>query len=134
LVLPEEKRWLNCSTFVLTVFKSAGPRLIDASGWPDRPEEDRAWQAQLVEWLSKEASPEHIARVSRDIGRARIRPEETSGACLEESLPTHFEQCEPNGKAIMQYLDKESIIPPRPTRTHQSGENDLARPEHVHSE
>ena len=99
LLLPEERKWLNCSTFVLTVFKSAGPKLIDPSGWPDRPEEDRAWQATLVRWLWPEAGCRHIKRVLPDIGRARIRPEERVGACLEDDLPAHFPQCEPNGKA-----------------------------------
>ena len=82
LLAPEEKKWLYCSTFVLAVFKSAGPKLIDPTGWPDRPDEDSEWQAQLVAWLRSVATPEHIRRVEGDVGKARIRPEETAGACL----------------------------------------------------
>ena len=105
LRLPEARRWLNCSTFVLTVFKSAGPKLVDPADWPDRPEEDRRWQAKLVHWLWPEAGCRHIKRVLPDIGRARIRPEETTVACLEVELPAHFRQCEPNGKTVLSVLD-----------------------------
>ena len=74
LRVPEERRWLNCSTFVLTVFKSAGPKLVDPSDWPDRPGEDRQWQAKLVRWLRPEAGCRHIKRVLPDIGRAGFAP------------------------------------------------------------
>jgi hypothetical protein len=113
LRVPEERRWLNCSTFVLTVFKSAGPKLVDPTGWPDRPEEDRRWQAKLVRWLWPEAGCRHIKRVLPDIGRARIRPEETTGACLEDELPATFGRCEPNGKVILNVLDSNSQVTPR---------------------
>jgi hypothetical protein len=113
LRLPEERRWLNCSTFVLTVFKSAGPKLVDPTGWPNRPEEDRRWQAKLVRWLWPEAGCRHIKRVLPDIGRARIRPEETTGAYLEAELPAFFGQCEPNGKVILSLLDGTTRVAPR---------------------
>jgi hypothetical protein len=103
----------NCSTFVLTVFKSAGPKLVDPSDWPDRPEEDRQWQAKLARWLWPEAGCRHIKRVLPHIGRARIRPEETTGACLEGEIPANFRQCEPNGKIVLSVLDGTTRVAPR---------------------
>lgn len=108
-MIPEERRWLNCSTFVLTVFKSAGVSLVRAGEWPERPEEDSEWQEKLTMWLRKAASPEHVARVRQDIGKARIRPEETIGSCLESELPAGFRRCERNGKALIERM--RSAIP-----------------------
>jgi hypothetical protein len=113
LMIPHDRKWLNCSTFVLTVFKSAGIPLIDASVWPARPDEDREWQAKLVEMLQNRASLEHIEKVRPDIGKARIRPEETAGSCLEDHLPARFEQCEQNGKILLELIDGQRSLPPR---------------------
>jgi hypothetical protein len=110
LKLPEDRRWLNCSTFVLTVFQSAGPRLIDPIGWPDRPDEDRVMQRQLIHWLWPAAGCKHIKRQLSAIGRARVRPEETAGACLEDILPARFGECEPNGKFVLALLDGEVTL------------------------
>jgi hypothetical protein len=96
-----------------TVFKSAGPRLIDPAGWPVRAEEDRQWQSQLVKWLWPKSGCRHIKRVLPGIGRARIRPEESTGAGLEDELPARFEQCEPNGKAILGLNGGHLSLPPR---------------------
>ena len=77
LRLPEERKWLNGSTFVLTVFKSAGPKLVDPADWPDRPEEDRRWQAKRVQWLWPEAGCRYIRRsypTSAEPGFAPRRP------------------------------------------------------------
>jgi hypothetical protein len=112
LRLPEERKWRNCATFVLTVFKAAGPRLVDPSDWPARPEEDRQWQAKLVRWLWPEAGGRHIKRILPDIGRARIRPEETTGACLEDESPAVFRQCKPNGRIVLSVLDGRTRVPP----------------------
>ena len=106
LKLPEERKWLNCSTFVLTVFQSAGPKLIDPMGWPDRPDEDREMQRQLIKWLWPEAGCKHVKRLIPDVGRARIRPEETAGACLEDELPALFSECERNGKIVVGLVDR----------------------------
>src|SRR5205823_2075618 len=106
LVFPEGTGWLNCSTFVLTVFASAGPSLVDPRGWPARPREDAPWQAQLVKMVAghPRATREHIRRIRKDVGRARIRPEEAAGATLERDLPAPFDRCEPNGKVILELM------------------------------
>ena len=102
-----DDKGLNCSTFVLTIFSSAGPRLIDTSNWPKRPE-DKAWHEKLVKFLeSTDASPAHIKRVKKDIGCARIRPEEVAGACLEEVPPyAKFQACELNGQYVVAEIVK----------------------------
>ena len=101
---------MNCSTFVLTVFQSAGPKLIDPIGWPDRPDEDRKMQRQLIQWLWPEAGCKHIKRLMPDVGRARIRPEETAGACLEDELPAQFSECERSGKIVVSLIDGQLAV------------------------
>jgi hypothetical protein len=110
LILPEDRRWLNCSTFVLTVFKSTGPAILDAEDWPARPIQDRDWQIQLAKWLWKRSDCKHIKRILPGIGRARIRPEEAAGACLEDELPARFEQCEPNGQVVLELIDGKTSV------------------------
>ena len=47
-----------------------------------------------------------------------IRPEETTGACLEDDLPAPFGRCEPNGRVILKVLDGKTHagarVPPAP--------------------
>lgn len=94
---------LNCATFVLAVFRSAGNPLIDATGWPaDRPG-DRERQTQYVEFL-RQRDVDHADVVEAEIGTPRIRPEEAAGACLEDDLPAGFAQCEPNGRYVLQEM------------------------------
>lgn len=108
LFFPENTGWLNCSTFVLTVFASAGSALVDPKGWPARPQEDSLWQAKLVGMVARhpKVTPEHVRRIRRDVGTARIRPEETAGAALEDELPAPFNQCEPNGQVILELMSR----------------------------
>jgi hypothetical protein len=108
MLLLKEGKGLNCSTFVLTVFQSAGPRLINKDGWPKR-DSDKSWQKHLVEMLSKRAPAWHTRRVAKDIGCARIRPEEVAGACLEDVLPAQpaaFAACERNSLIVIDALQK----------------------------
>jgi hypothetical protein len=104
MLLLREGKGLNCSTFVLTVFKDAGPLLINMQGWKKR-DSDRPWHKTLIKILiGKGASRQYVKRVANDIGCARVRPEEVAGACLEPSLPADFEQCEPNGLVVIEAL------------------------------
>ena len=113
LSLSEEKKWLNCSTFVLTVFRSAGPTIVDSGDWPARPKEDRDWQITLAKWVWLNSDCKHMARILPGVGKARIRPEETTGACLEDVLPAGFHQCEHNGQAILKLIDHQLEPLPR---------------------
>lgn len=106
VLLLHEGKGLNCSTFVLTVFESAGPKLLTKVGWEKR-ESDKSWQRFLVNLLRSHNAPlTYVKRVAKDIGCARVRPEEVAGACLERDLPANFSQCEPNGLAVISELAK----------------------------
>ena len=97
---------LNCSTFVLVVFKSARIPLIDFTDWPSRAEDAQAHEL-LIRWLEETQPPAeqaHMEAVRREIGCVRARPEEVAGACLCR-LPARFEQAEPAGKVILGTLD-----------------------------
>jgi hypothetical protein len=100
---------LNCATFVLTVFRSAGTLLVDTTTWiiresPER-EVDVSAQSRFVSQLArKPQTREQAERVRSEIGGPRIRPEEVAGACLEDDLPVGFSQCRANGQYILQAL------------------------------
>jgi hypothetical protein len=107
LVLPAGATGMNCATFVLHVFRSAGAPLIDASGWPARLS-DRPRQEGLVATLGGSPDPgqrSQAALISPEVGCPRIRPEEVVGAALEDTLPATFDHCEPNGRLMGALLD-----------------------------
>jgi hypothetical protein len=105
VVLTKNGNGLNCSNFVLVVFLTTGISLIDFATWRQRAE-DADWHRYLVQQLEEHgASGEHIEAVRSEIGCARVRPEETAGASIEDALPATFEQCELNGRRIMEVLD-----------------------------
>lgn len=103
VVLTDGGNGLNCATFVLVFFQSYGWPLIDLQGWQQRPE-DAAWHAQLVAWVGIK-DQKQADLISSEIGCARVRPEETAGACLEEITPACFVQCTANGKYILSVID-----------------------------
>ena len=108
ILLLKEGKGLNCSTFVLSIFHSAGPSLITKDGWPKRAS-DKSWQKFLVKLLSARAPTWYTRRVAKDIGCARVRPEEVAGACLEDTLPTAptaFVACERNSMVVIDALQK----------------------------
>jgi hypothetical protein len=100
-----DNKGLNCSTFVLAVFKHAGPGLVAIGGWPQRAS-DKTWHRQLVRILRLKAPRWHADRVEKDVGCARVRPEEVAGACLEEDLPATHRQCIPNGVVVRQHATR----------------------------
>jgi hypothetical protein len=102
VVLTKGGAGLNCSTFVLVVFQSYGWPLVSLAGWQQRPE-DAAWHARLVAWVARK-DPAQAALIQLEIGCARVRPEETAGACLEDVLPACFSQCVANGAHILRAI------------------------------
>ena len=104
LSLPSGKG-LNCSTFVLVLFKSAQFPLIDFSGWPEREEDVRAHK-ELIRLLRDNQPPSeqgHIAAVENEVGCIRARPEEVAGSCLCR-LPARFGNAKSAGQAILEKL------------------------------
>lgn len=103
VVLTDGGNGLNCATFVLVFFQSYGWPLIDLQEWRERPE-DAAWHTQLVAWVENSDSA-HANLIRSEIGCARVRPEETAGACLHENPPACFYQCVANGQYILSEID-----------------------------
>jgi hypothetical protein len=103
VVLTKGGAGLNCATFVLVFFQSYGFPLVNLSTWQLRPE-DGAWHKNLVRFVNS-TDPVQANLIRSEIGCARVRPEETAGACLEGNLPCEFAQCEANGQYILQVLD-----------------------------
>jgi hypothetical protein len=107
LVLPGTATGMSCSTFVLHLFRSSGNPLLDVTGWPAGRPGDRERQEELVRWMEATPSPAYQAQASRirgQIGCPRVRSEDVAGGCLEDELPARFEQCDPNGRAILAML------------------------------
>lgn len=44
---------------------------------------------------------EFVRKIAPDVTAIRIRPEETAGSCLSDSLPVAFKECESYGKAVL---------------------------------
>jgi len=106
ILLEKEGKGLNCVTFALAVFEHAGPGLINTDGWPKRPE-DVPWHKRLVLQLLAQGVPRwYVKKVAKDIGCVRVRPEEATGACLEDNLPATFVQCQPNGIFVRGVISK----------------------------
>lgn len=82
---------LTCATFVIAIFEWAGVPLIDISTWQARAEDEQAQRA-LVEVLrgSRDATPEHIVAVEREIGCIRVRPEEVAASSTLPERPLNF--------------------------------------------
>jgi hypothetical protein len=105
LTLPNGKG-LSCSTFVMSLFRSARLPLVDTTDWPlDRPS-DRAFQELLLHVLERTgADPDHVAAVRAELGCARIRPEEVAGAALFSVLPVRHPDAEVAGRVLVERLD-----------------------------
>jgi hypothetical protein len=108
VVLAKEGKGLNCTTFVLSFFRSYGVFLVDFDTWETRASDlDR--HKSLVERVAKGVGPyppdpAHAALIESEPGCARVRPQEAAGACLEDSMPVAFKVCEANGQYVMQQL------------------------------
>lgn len=75
--IPSGASGLTCATFVAAVLDAAGVKVIDETTWPEGRAGDREWQQEVVRLLkSHRADPQHVEAVEREIGCARIRPEE----------------------------------------------------------
>lgn len=98
---------LNCSTFVLLVFERVGCKLVDASTWDERDakrrSEDEGVQKAIVSELTKSA-PEHAARLERDVGCTRFRPEEIAAASGMGLLPVRYADAEPAGRIVLKAM------------------------------
>ena len=115
---------LNCSTFILTIFHSVNLGLVNENTWKARPEDEIIF-TQLRDYLkshiekhfsNKKDHAEHVRKVAPDVKSIRIRPEETAGACLEDTYPVSYERCAPNGRELVKEISSRQSTPPRSSK------------------
>lgn len=103
---PPLGKGLTCATFITAILGSLGFRLIDLVGWEDRTD-DQKFQSMIVETLkSTGAGEDHVEGAARDIGVARQRPEEVTGAATDTPWPVGFARAEDLGKEVLEDLAK----------------------------
>lgn len=110
LVMPGSATGMSCATFVVHVFRSAGNEIVDPTDWPRATARagDVERQEQLIRMMEQNPSPEYqrqADRIRSQRGCPRIRPEDVAGACLEDSLPARFAQCDRNGRLLLGVID-----------------------------
>lgn len=101
---------LSCATFVLAILRSAGHKLIDATGWPRAVGDDKSGQIQFVNMLLDSRNPDAQKQgriVNSEIGTPRIRPDHVSGACLEthSTWPIRHAVCDRNAATVVSQLE-----------------------------
>lgn len=97
---------LTCATFILAVLRTYKYVLLDASSWPDRPE-DRQWEQTILDYLANRASDEHIDAVKKDVGARRFRPDEVVGAAtlLDDLWPVSYESAREIADRVIKDLE-----------------------------
>jgi hypothetical protein len=108
----EDDRGLNCSSFVLVVFGSVGVELVDEGSWKPREDDEHRFRGLWCQLLGsvrnrygnnpnlRQIREGHVRKIAPDVTAVRVRPEETAGACLSESLPVGFQECEAHGETV----------------------------------
>ncbi len=108
-----DDRGQNCSSFVILLFRSVQVTLVQAETWPNRPDDEDRYREllfQLREYVrikyvndpeERHIHEEFVRKIAPDVTAIRIRPEETAGSCLSDSLPVAFEKCEAYGKVVL---------------------------------
>lgn len=81
---------LTCATFILAVFESKGIYLLNRDAWQTR-DDDEEWQNQIMDLLSRRASPEHIEAMKSNLGDVRFRTEEVTAGFISDAAPLNFE-------------------------------------------
>ena len=95
------------------LFRSVQVTLVQAETWPNRPDDEDRYRellCQLLEYVrikyandpeERRIHEEFVRKIAPDVTAIRIRPEETAGSCLSDSLPVAFKECESYGKAVL---------------------------------
>ncbi len=82
---------LTCTTFVMAIFDWANLPLLLRESWKVR-DEDIVAQGKLVEFLRRDATPEHVKAVELEVGSLRFRSEEAAAATGFLERPVTFEE------------------------------------------
>jgi len=121
LGLTEHARGFTCSTFVVALFRSSRNPLVHEITWPRRADEaDVASRQAVLDMWRGSGRPELVARareIAPTITTMRIRPEQVSGACLQQALPVGFRRANANGQIVLDAFDRQfgppsSLRPP----------------------
>ena len=106
---------LTCSTFVLTLFESAGIPLADLTRWIARPGDDEQHRILIekmrngIPGFAPPAAAEHVARIEASLPCIRFRPVEAVAAALANELPATFELTERWGNWIYQWMSEQRV-------------------------
>lgn len=98
---------LTCATLITSLFSEYGLPLIQAETWPKTPSlKDKSWQKKILKILEEHASPQHVQRQRRLIGRvSRFRPEQIAGAFgIFDGLPVEHEVAKELGAFVDQEI------------------------------
>lgn len=87
---------LTCASFVLSTFNAAGLELLNFASIPSS-RENTDWQRLVHANYSARYSPKNpwLKMLYEDIGKARVRPEESAAASIESNLPSQYEDIQP---------------------------------------
>jgi hypothetical protein len=77
---PPLGKGLTCATFITAVLNARGFKIVDFSTWPPRAD-DQQFFSFVLKTLPHSASAQHIEELKKDLGAARLRPSEITGAC-----------------------------------------------------
>jgi hypothetical protein len=101
--LVKDDRGLTCSSFVIVLCRSAQIHLVNEATWVPRQVDVKRHES-LLQFLQGVASPEWVRKIAEDVRTIRVRPEETAGACLSNTLPVSFAEAESLGKQVLERL------------------------------
>lgn len=99
-----DRTGLTCSTFVLTVLRSVGIRVIDRTGWPFT-EAAASVQRRIASVLRRAGWLEQADLIEAEADQKvpRVGPQHVAGALLEDSAdwPVGHVVCFPNAEAVL---------------------------------
>lgn len=108
LVMKPGTPGLDCASFVMKIFESAGHRPIDDSGWPPAGDTGRKARKKIMEWMNQSGqnAAQQAQRIAAQLNDPWIRPEDVAGACLEDAWPVNANICQANGDYVRGELDR----------------------------
>ena len=103
-----QSRGFTCATFVLTFFQSFNKPLLDLDTWKQR-EDDDSWIQQLIQMFDADRqayglTPNDIEEIKSELPCVRFRPQEVVASCNIGNHPTSFDETDPAGTTLENWL------------------------------
>lgn len=101
----EKHAGLTCASFVIQVFHSQDYPIIDLERWEHR-EEDKSWQTNILQLLSKYVSSDYLNYQYRKVkqGTVRFKPEEVAAAAALPNPPHGFAELQEPARKILNLI------------------------------